>query len=1298
MLRNKNVARTLTLVSTLCVGACATSDLPVTGAALHRRGAIDNAAMVNARPEPPPKILPETHFAAGRLFEAQGAIHKAIEQYKLATLTNHFFGDAYHRLGLLLCRVGMHDEAIVALQRAAELKHDSAIVRNNLGFCFLLAERWFEAEQAFREAIALRPDFARAHVNLGIALSKQGRFDDAFDAFAQVLPETDAYYNVGLMLAGEGRMADAAEAFQHALDIDPGFTAAATQLAKIDPELRPDGEGVPAPAVADVGANDTGQRVAANEPFSAHRSFDADRSFDSGPTRSGDDRAADMNLPSGTGVWPDGTPMARHDGADTNLPSGTGVWPDGTRVTRHGAMADADTSEPWSHWPAEADADAQDDAMNQESGMQGGMANEPQSVSPSGLPEDLEAAIVRAAREEDGPPSWDHGMASTVVADGARDGTGDGAHGIVVDAGRDQTVRASSLVTLRCIQTGGDQTATLTWEQVGGPEVSLVDHGDGTATFVAPADPNVTVTFKCTGAIGSQTSIETIGIAKRDPFAHDPDAQTPWDMPTSDMADADGANEPDYDTEADYDMSGDDMPAYAMQPDDMQDANAADDGAGDHGQMAATVLDNAARSGDTFGHAPSVPGGITVDAGDDQTVRVSSLVRLKCVQTGGDEKAQLTWVQVGGPPVNLVDHGDGTATFIAPRDPNVVVTFKCTGSRFTETTIETLGMGDHGATPGESEQPWWSQPPAVVMTDEPSASDTRGMPASEPDSGGFVRPPDDVVADDVYVEVPQLSATVVGQEGDAQRPTAQVRVEHGGVGVDAGSDQAVFTSSWVTLRCVQTDGGARAQLTWVQTGGPKVTLIDHGDGTASFQAPADPGVTITFRCIGSRGAETSIETIAIKHEPPPEVPSSPAADAWPTEDTSGIAGTPASVPVHPTAPEPVVADATPLEDFATEYNPADDEPEDFSSMDDAPVDFSPAVEEPVDDNRFVDVPDAFEPPQFSPADDDQLASTVVDDASSPAPQVRSEPRPMTVPAGAQGGVPVASTVTLKCMPAEGHSEANLTWVQTEGPRVDLVDHGDGTATFIVPEEAGVMLLFECKGTDGTQTKLNTVSRSQGVPGGRMQLGSTVIGANAFGPLTVDAGDDQTVAVSSWVTLRCAQTSGGPARLTWVQTGGPHVDLFDNGDGTAAFVAPADPDVTVTFKCIGSPLSRTKINTSGGGGAGASPMGPVSSVAQPPRIESLVAGLNEGRSTTLASRIVADSGRRVPSWSASDSDGTGSDADFVDLADELAAIRAEMECWEQEAAAHRDAIEALDELNALQACPASPTTWSVAEAG
>lgn len=192
-----------------------------------------DAKLANAKDLEMPGILPETHFAAARLFESQGLLARAIHQYRRTIAVQHHHTGAYHRLGLLLSLTGQREEALKAFARAVELKPDDAILRNNLGFELMLSRRWADAERELSQAIRLRPDFSRAYINQGIVQSKLGRFNEALASFRTALPEADAYYNLGLMYRGQQRYAEAAGAYRHVLAVNPDFVAAQTQLEQI---------------------------------------------------------------------------------------------------------------------------------------------------------------------------------------------------------------------------------------------------------------------------------------------------------------------------------------------------------------------------------------------------------------------------------------------------------------------------------------------------------------------------------------------------------------------------------------------------------------------------------------------------------------------------------------------------------------------------------------------------------------------------------------------------------------------------------------------------------------------------------------------------------------------------------------------------------------------------------------------------------------------------------------------------------------------------------------------------------
>lgn len=225
--------RILLTAATLCAAGCAKSDFQFASQNRANMRPVTNSATANLPEEKPPKILPETHFAAGLLFERQGQFDRAIPQYRKAVALNHNYVVAFHRLGLLESATGQHLEAVQTLQKAVALRPDNAVLRNDLGFECMSVQQWDDAERELRRAIELQPDLPTAHINLALVQAKSERFTESLASFQAVLPEPDAYYNLGLMFRGQQRYPEAIEAFRHVLTIDPEFTAAKVQIEQL---------------------------------------------------------------------------------------------------------------------------------------------------------------------------------------------------------------------------------------------------------------------------------------------------------------------------------------------------------------------------------------------------------------------------------------------------------------------------------------------------------------------------------------------------------------------------------------------------------------------------------------------------------------------------------------------------------------------------------------------------------------------------------------------------------------------------------------------------------------------------------------------------------------------------------------------------------------------------------------------------------------------------------------------------------------------------------------------------------
>jgi tetratricopeptide (TPR) repeat protein len=131
------------------------------------------------------------------------------------------------RYGLDFARMGRIDwyQPIDDLEAVAHF-------HNNLGYILLesgdeggIAAGWASAEHQFALATRVKPDFARAWNNLGVARARLGRRGDARDAYRRAIA-IDATFasprlNLGVLLLEAGEVEAAVEQLEAAARLDP---------------------------------------------------------------------------------------------------------------------------------------------------------------------------------------------------------------------------------------------------------------------------------------------------------------------------------------------------------------------------------------------------------------------------------------------------------------------------------------------------------------------------------------------------------------------------------------------------------------------------------------------------------------------------------------------------------------------------------------------------------------------------------------------------------------------------------------------------------------------------------------------------------------------------------------------------------------------------------------------------------------------------------------------------------------------------------------------------------------------
>jgi Tfp pilus assembly protein PilF len=155
--------------------------------------------------------------------------------YEQAVKKDPSRGDAWRRLGILHDQQGQFDKSAEMYQKALKAQPGSTEIFCDMGYSLYLQSRWSEAEMNLRQALALQPDHARAHNNLGLLLARIGKEQEALDEFHKAgCEDADAQVNLAFALTLEQHWPEARLHYQQALRLDPSSAPARKGLKELD--------------------------------------------------------------------------------------------------------------------------------------------------------------------------------------------------------------------------------------------------------------------------------------------------------------------------------------------------------------------------------------------------------------------------------------------------------------------------------------------------------------------------------------------------------------------------------------------------------------------------------------------------------------------------------------------------------------------------------------------------------------------------------------------------------------------------------------------------------------------------------------------------------------------------------------------------------------------------------------------------------------------------------------------------------------------------------------------------------
>ncbi|MGO8738755.1 tetratricopeptide repeat protein [Rhodoblastus sp.] len=178
--------------------------------------------------------LAEAHHLAGVIAHQAGRLGDAILHVQRAANLAPNVALFHANLGEMLRLAGRPKKAVEEGKRATALDPSFAAAWSNLGAACYELKDFRAAEEAQRKAVAVAPQFAKAHCNLGNALYGQKRYAESIEAYRRAVAldanDPDAWANLGTALHHNGAYPEAMIALRRAVALNPEHANARSGL------------------------------------------------------------------------------------------------------------------------------------------------------------------------------------------------------------------------------------------------------------------------------------------------------------------------------------------------------------------------------------------------------------------------------------------------------------------------------------------------------------------------------------------------------------------------------------------------------------------------------------------------------------------------------------------------------------------------------------------------------------------------------------------------------------------------------------------------------------------------------------------------------------------------------------------------------------------------------------------------------------------------------------------------------------------------------------------------------------
>ncbi len=204
----------------------------------------------------------------GESYEKMEEHKEALKHYQMATKINPMYIKAYQYAASLYLKLNDEENGLIYLGKAAQISPNNHerqallgklymakgdIVKAEEAFSFVvkiqpekgkeIGEKFLEAghsrtaENFFKKSIAFERRSIHTYNRLGIALRRQGKWQEAVDIYKKALlishRDEGLYFNMGRSFIEGGRTYEAKESFHRALKLNPKMEEAREELAKL---------------------------------------------------------------------------------------------------------------------------------------------------------------------------------------------------------------------------------------------------------------------------------------------------------------------------------------------------------------------------------------------------------------------------------------------------------------------------------------------------------------------------------------------------------------------------------------------------------------------------------------------------------------------------------------------------------------------------------------------------------------------------------------------------------------------------------------------------------------------------------------------------------------------------------------------------------------------------------------------------------------------------------------------------------------------------------------------------------